>query len=396
MDTVNNGNTNFTQDDIFDEISANDSCGACEPHKATADDDCLEAPARHRFYRMAVLTVIVMITAASFAVTCARYISPEVIASRAIESSFYIPRRNLYLDSLPTLSVVGTNEDISGDIIDAIPQITEAELYFYDPAVIPEGRRGIVAEDLSGDAFSINNETAYAPDPQALFNAAMPVSAITSNKEPKVLIVHTHGTESYTPEGDISYSDGDAMRSSDTEQNVVAVGEVLARTLEACGVPTVHCTVMHDEESYYNSYLRARSSISEYLEMYPSIEYVFDIHRDSIVRSDGKKIKPAAVIDGRAAAQLMFVIGTDAKGANHPEWEDNLNIALKLQSKLCDEYTNLMRPINLRNAGFNGELTKGSMIIEVGSCGNTLEEAKYSAELFGKAAAELIKSSGIR
>ena len=42
-----------------------------------------------------------------------------------------------------------------------------------------------------------------------------------------------------------------------------------------------------------------------------------------------------------------------------------------------------MRSINLRKQRFNLHLTSGSMLLEVGTSGNTLEEAIYSIQLFG-------------
>ena len=42
-----------------------------------------------------------------------------------------------------------------------------------------------------------------------------------------------------------------------------------------------------------------------------------------------------------------------------------------------------MRPINLRKQRFNLHLTPGSMLLEVGSSGNTLREAIAAVQLFG-------------
>ena len=76
----------------------------------------------------------------------------------------------------------------------------------------------------------------------------------------------------------------------------------------------------------------------------------------------------------------MFVVGTDEQ-LLHENWQENLKLALKLQHKANELYPTLMRPINLREQRFNQQLSSGSIIIEVGSNGNTLEEAKRGAEL---------------
>ena len=128
--------------------------------------------------------------------------------------------------------------------------------------------------------------------------------------------------------------------------------------------------------SFNGSYADALSSTEKYLEEYPSIQVVFDIHRDSIVYDDGTKAKVVTEIDGKNAAQLMFVVGTNEKGLYHPEWRENLKFAVQLQDKIDSKYPNLMRYVNLRQERFNGHTTKGSVIIEVGTSGNSLSEAK--------------------
>ena len=86
----------------------------------------------------------------------------------------------------------------------------------------------------------------------------------------------------------------------------------------------------------------------------------------------------------------MLLVGTNEKGADHPEWESNLTIASKLQSKLIQKYKNFARPINIRGASFNEQFTKGSLLIEIGSSGNTLSEAKYAAKLLTYSIIEMI------
>jgi stage II sporulation protein P len=129
--------------------------------------------------------------------------------------------------------------------------------------------------------------------------------------------------------------------------------------------------------AYYNAAL----AIRKYIEEYPSVSYILDIHRDSIVSGDGW-VSPVTQIDGRSAAQMMFVVGTDHGGSGHTGWQDNLALAVRLQKSLSGDCPALMRDINLRSASFNAQYASGSLLVEIGSCASTLDEAKTAAERF--------------
>lgn len=232
------------------------------------------------------------------------------------------------------------------------------------------------AQNSRYDSYQIRigNQTSYGVNVDELLSE--PLELDMSGEGPKVLIVHTHATEAYAPEGASKYNRDESDRSMDTSENVVAVGAEAARLFNERGIETLHDTELHDHPSFNGSYADALSSTEKYLEEYPSIQVVFDIHRDSIVYDDGTKAKVVTEIDGKNAAQLMFVVGTNEKGLYHPEWRENLKFAVQLQDKIDSKYPNLMRYVNLRQERFNGHTTKGSVIIEVGTSGNSLSEAK--------------------
>lgn len=234
----------------------------------------------------------------------------------------------------------------------------------------------------------LSNTTSYDIDPELYPDRDYPIKSKITD-EPLVLIVHTHGTESFAPDGEVSVKPGPS-RSSDPESNMIAVGKVMSDLLNESGIPTLHCETMHDLESYRASYDLCADTIREYLAEHPSIKYVFDVHRDAVVRQNGDIVKPVCNINGSLSAQVMLLVGTNEKGADHPDWEDNLTVAAKLQSKLIGKYRNFARPINIRGASFNEQFTKGSLLIEIGSSGNTLSEAKYAARLLTYQIAEMI------
>lgn len=268
---------------------------------------------------------------------------------------------------------------------------------------IPTNSFPIIPLDMSDGQTPFNlkykNDSKYSPDLNTLLTQEYPLNfaksvSSTNENQPIVLIIHTHGSECYSPDGVQAYTSDTPTRTLDTSSNVVAVGKILAEELNNRGVSTIHCTTMFDAESYSDSYNLSEKKVQDYLAEYPSIQYVFDVHRDSITRPNNEKIKPLTTVNGTQTAQAMFVVGTDSGGANHPNWINNLTVATFFQNKLIEKYGNIMRPINLRKASFNAEHAPGSLLIEIGSCGNTLSEAKNCASLLGETIAEIILTDG--
>ncbi len=302
----------------------------------------------------------------------------------------------------PPIITDGTVEDTSDTPSETEPPSTDVStgaggLYDFDYSLVPEGHTPIVPMDLSliryGENY-INNSSGYTPDVAALLNKNLGQGGyvpLAAESGPVVLIVHTHGTEAYSPDGAISVPQGEEdARSVDVEKNVVSVGRVLAETLIKNGVPTAHCTVMHDSVQYKDSYARAEQTIKKYLAEYPTIKLVIDVHRDSILKSDGELVRPVAEYGGQGAAQLMCVVGTPWEGDSHPRWQDNLSLALKLRHLLNSQCENICRPVFLKSHTYNQELAPYSLLVEVGAGGNSLEEALRSAVLLGEQLATLI------
>lgn len=256
--------------------------------------------------------------------------------------------------------------------------------------VIPEGVEFVESQDLSGygeaPKFLVSNQTRYTAEAP---EGDLPFVFPENPTEPVVLIIHTHGTESYLPDGINYYTENDTFRSTDIKDNVVSVGKVLADELNKAGITAVHDTTMYDESSYNSAYTNSRNAVKQWLAEYPSIMCVIDVHRDAIVTADGKNIKPFVNIDGTDTAQLMLVVGTDEAGAAHPDWYLNYSFAAQLQQKANERFPKLMRPLNLRRASFNQQLCSGFFLLEVGSCANTAAEARTAALLFAKVFAEV-------
>ncbi len=236
----------------------------------------------------------------------------------------------------------------------------------------------------------INNRSDRSFD-ASLFDGTF-AAALPEAEGPQVLIVHTHGSEAYTmPPGEEYEASGDC-RTTDNSFNVVRVGDEIAKALEEAGLSVLHDNTLCDYPAYNGAYNRSLDVVNSYLAKYPTISFVLDVHRDAISDADGTVYKVVSNVAGLNAAQMSFVIGTDGGGLDHPNWKENLKLAAAIHQKLTDDFPTLMRPMTVRNSRYNQHTTLGSLLIEVGAAGNSLDEALLSARLLGKAMAEVIQN----
>jgi stage II sporulation protein P len=274
--------------------------------------------------------------------------------------------------SLPAESVA-----VSADPADAVGKIHSQFLSPY-------------SAKLQYGGVYIKNSTGLNIDLKAELAAKLSLG-IKKGSDPQVLIVHTHATESYMTEDRPFYTAADKSRTTDNAKNVTAVGDTLAAVIEAGGYKVLHDRTHHDHPAYNGSYNRAYTTINEYLKKYPGIKIVIDLHRDSIAMSGNDKAKPVVEIDGKKAAQVMLVVGSQTGSVTgFPNWKSNFRLAARFQQKMEKLYPGLPRQMLFCSRRYNMHLTTGSMLLEIGTDSNTLEEAKYSAELAGKALVALL------
>ncbi|MGM9537837.1 MAG: stage II sporulation protein P [Candidatus Onthomonas sp.] len=214
---------------------------------------------------------------------------------------------------------------------------------------------------------------------------------LTLSKEgPQILIMHTHGTEAYTMADGDDYTPSDTARTTDENYNMIRVGEEMKAVFEEMGLSVIHDTSLYDYPSYTGSYARSLAGIQSYLEQYPTISVVLDVHRDALIGADGTAYKVTDTMeDGETVAQVMLVVGSNDGGLEHPHWEDNLTLAAHIQAAMLALHPGFPRPVNLRSQRFNQHMTYGSLLVEVGTSGNTLQEALAGARKFAQAAGKV-------
>ena len=262
------------------------------------------------------------------------------------------------------------------------------ELTFEDNGVtartlVPQSAEGYV---VSGLAY-INNYSDKDFNADSLTDG---FAARLGSDAPQVLIVHTHGSEAYTMPPGQEYEASGESRTTDTDFNVVRVGDEIAAVLAEYGISVIHDRNMYDYPQYNGAYDRSLAAIESYQAQYPSISFVLDIHRDAISDSEGNPYKVVSQVGEQLAAQMTFVIGTDGGGLQHDNWLENLKLAAAVQNTLLEDCPTLMRPITVRNSRYNQHCTTGSLLVEMGAAGNSLDEALLSARLFAKGFAETI------
>ena len=269
---------------------------------------------------------------------------------------------------------------------------TDTPLDSHTPAETePPVRPTIVPTTISG-GLVIKNSSDYTVNAEELLSQGCPITLEAG--VPQILIIHTHSSEAYSPAGLDKYEDLGTNRTLDTNYNVIRIGNELTEIFQSYGLNVIHDTGVYDYPSYTGSYNRSCEAIEKYLAENPSIQIVIDLHRDAL-SSDEITYKTQADEDGVCASQIMILVGSDASGLEHPDWQQNLRLALYLQNAVYSKYPSLMRPVQLVSYRYNQHLTHGSMILEVGSNGNTLQEALAAIRLFGNTAgpslAELVR-----
>lgn len=225
----------------------------------------------------------------------------------------------------------------------------------------------------------------------AIETPSLPFEVEVDSDEPQVLILHTHATETYQTWPDLVYDPAFTARTQNTELNMCAVGERMAQVLNAAGINTLHDTTLHDSPSYTESYDRSRATAQDYLQKYPSIKIILDVHRDAIEDADGTRVKPLCTVNGQDTAQVMIIAGCDnGSSIPLPNWRLNLRFAAAWESAMESRTPGLTRPVMCDYRYYNQDLAPGALLIEVGGHANTVDEAVRAGEYAAQALAELL------
>ena len=345
------------------------------------------------FLQAAVLFAALCIFARSAALVLAAFLAAPVPAAQTL-----LHLGQQAVESRAAASAESVPEDVSAPSpaqeADA-PVQTGVERYFV--ALQPDEARpadaGTVTEQQFGHgsgekyipcgAGSIKNNTRQtAADIAAEIENPLPFAIEPNSPDPQVLVMHTHATEDYRLSAGLWFTPGDGARSTDRSINMCAVGRVMADTLNAAGICTLHDETLNDYPSYTGSYANSRAVVQQYLARYPSIKVVLDVHRDAIETESGSRYAPVCTVDGRQAAQVMIICGCDnGTTVSLPNYRLNLRFAAAWETAMEGLYPGFTRPVLFSYRFYNQDLTPGSLLIEIGGHGNNLNEALYAGQL---------------
>ena len=275
-------------------------------------------------------------------------------------------------------------------VTETIPAQTEPSEDPIREAVVPEEEPVIPVFGESQEPL-VQVSAAWEVDTLALLRE--PLKWELRADTPTVLILHSHGTESYEKEG--SYTETSPYRTLDTGYNMVSVGDRVAELLESGGIRVIHDRTLHDYPSYNSAYGNARQAIADTLAENPGICLVLDLHRDAAEDASGNQKVSTVTIDGEATANLMLVMGSDKGSLSYPHWEKNLSLAVKLQAQLEQMYPGLCKPIKLGTNRYNQDLSTGALLVEVGTAGNTHTQALAAAEYLAEGILALANGANI-
>ena len=338
------------------------------------------------------------------------------VFSTGIEKSFenifyagylYLNPQTLFDNSKNTISTdnidkMAVSENISDSktesVISTIPDDIQALMKKAEKAYADSSNDGkIIEKDCSTHNATSEYNGIYVRNTTLEHEIDIPkalngkVYADIDKDEPSVLIYHTHTTETYELLDRGFFTNERSSRSENSKENMIRIGEEICRVLESKGYKTIHDKTIYDKE-YNGAYDRSFENIKKILMDNPSIQIVLDVHRDAIYQKDGSKIKTVTEINGKKAAQITIVSGCeDGNVTDFPNWEKNLAFAVQLQNKIKNDNSKLLRPLLFCSRRYNMHLTSCSLVIEIGTDANTLDEAVYSAKLFGLSLSEFLE-----
>lgn len=217
-----------------------------------------------------------------------------------------------------------------------------------------------------------------------LISSEKPNSIKLDDKNPYIMIYHTHATECYAPLKHNNY------HVDKREKNVISVGEVIGGVLKDKGHKVKHIEKYHDLPSFNKSYTESLKTVKEELSNNESLKVILDVHRDGV--DEGSKFINKAQADsridinGKSTATFKMVVGPD-----NPNKDQLLKFSRYIRDKSNELYPGLCKGIIVKPYGkFNQYVSDHYTLLEIGSNLNTLDEAKETGKLVGEILDEVI------
>ena len=281
----------------------------------------------------------------------------------------------LGLNKITTYGIIGNEVSFfsninKGNSSGSLDNTSKSTFNLFEPYVVKEESIARVTDEDLAEL----NKTSSAYDP------SLKKTLDDSNVE--ILIYHTHTHEGYAEAG------------SDTEQedfSVVGVGDVLAQELEeGYGISVVHDKTIHDTSPYNQAYYRSEPTVQSYLNQFPNLKLVIDLHRNSGPSKDRTTVE----INGQSLARIMFV--TSKASSYYTEMMEAVSDMISTSEELfpgllADGNNGVgLYEYDRGSNNFNQDLSPACILTEFGTNLNTAQEAKLSAKYLARLIAEYL------
>ncbi|CUH94138.1 hypothetical protein P22_0200 [Propionispora sp. 2/2-37] len=244
--------------------------------------------------------------------------------------------------------------------------------------------RSLITSEIPVLASVKNGNLPVSSKPVAIL-PNLKTAGIADTGKPLIGIYHTHTAESYIPTSGVAHKPGGQIG------DIVGVGQALVQQMAKYQITAIQSNTIHDYPSFMKAYGPSEITAKKMLEENPSIQMIFDIHRDA-----QKRENTTVVINGKEAAKIMIIVATGQPDLVQPHWQENHAFAKLIDSKLNQHYPGLSRGIQLVEWRYNQHLHPRALLLEVGCQENSLEEATRSMEMLGDVLAEIIAENKLQ
>ena len=201
-------------------------------------------------------------------------------------------------------------------------------------------------------------------------------------EEPEIYIYNTHQGEQYQGKGLEEYNiTPGVMMASYIFQDKLAKQNIKTLVLEDNIIDYMNLNNMKHSQSYKAS----RHFITSTIQNNPTLKLIIDLHRDSI-----NKEKSTAIINDKACAKIVFVVGSE-----YDTYEENLKLTNQLNEKIKEKYPDISRGVMIKggagnNGIYNQDLSPKIILLELGSDTNNIGEVLNTIELIAPIIGEYI------
>lgn len=203
------------------------------------------------------------------------------------------------------------------------------------------------------------------------------IPVIQTENKPIIYLYNTHQEEKYSKE---------YLEIYNITPTVLTASYILEENLNKLGLQTIteekkiSSILKENNLSYKDSYEASRILMTNAKNIYPSLSYFIDIHRDS-----SAKEKTTIEIQGKSYARILFVIGKE-----HENYKENLELANKINDELKNFNELISRGVYIKegiyvNGIYNQDFNPNTILIEIGGVDNNIEEVNNTMEILANA-----------